>query len=50
MSYTEDNQIPGILMLIDFEKAFDSVARSFIYKVPDFWGFGEHIISWIKSS
>lgn len=29
--YTETNKIPGLLLLIDFEKAFDSVARSFIF-------------------
>ena len=48
MAFTEDNQIPGMLMLIDFEKAFDSVAWSFIYKVFNFFGFGENILSWLK--
>lgn len=31
MNYTEQNQIPGLLMLIDFEKAFDSISWNFIY-------------------
>ena len=26
MSYTEENHIPGLLLLIDFEKAFDSLS------------------------
>lgn len=26
MQYTEQNQIPGLLMLIDFEKAFDTIS------------------------
>ena len=30
MQYTEDENIPGFLLLIDFEKAFDSVSWSFI--------------------
>ena len=30
MQYTEDENIPGLLLLIDFEKAFDSVSWSFI--------------------
>ena len=48
MSYTEENNIPGLLMLIDFEKAFDSISWSFVYKVLHFFGFGENIINWIK--
>ena len=48
MAFTEDNQIPGMLMLIDFEKAFDSVACFFIYKVFNFFGLAENILSWLK--
>lgn len=32
ISYTENKNKPGLLVLIDFDKAFDSVSRSFIYK------------------
>ena len=31
----ESHDLPGILMLIDFEKAFDSIAWSFIMKTLD---------------
>lgn len=48
MSYTEVKNIPGLLMLIDFEKAFDSISWSFIYKVLLVFGFGNHIIKWVK--
>lgn len=48
MSYTEIHEIPGLLVLIDFEKAFDSMSWSFIYKVLSYFGFGEYIIQWIK--
>ena len=48
MSHTEKNKIPGLLMLIDFEKAFDSVSWSFLYKVLDFFGFDNDFINWIK--
>ena len=37
MQYIVINKIPGLLMLIDFEKAFDSISWSFIYKVLLFW-------------
>ena len=48
MHFTVENNIPGLILLIDFEKAFDSVSWSFLYKVLEFFGFGESIISWIK--
>lgn len=48
MHFTEVKKIPGLLVLIDFEKAFDSISWSFIYKVLKFFGFGEYIIQWVK--
>ena len=39
----------GLLLLIDFEKAFDSVAWSFIKKVFIFFNFKPNIIRWIES-
>ena len=48
MSYTENNNIPGLLMLLDFEKAFDTVAWSFLYKVLYFFGFGDNLIKWVR--
>ena len=48
MSYTELKNIPTLLALINFEKAFDSMSWSFIYKVLNYFGFGDYIIQWIK--
>ena len=48
MHFTEENNIPGLLLLINFEKAFDSVSWSFSYKVLDYFGFGNSMFSWIK--
>jgi hypothetical protein len=48
MSFTEKHNFPRLLMLIDFEKAFDSISWLFIYKVLDFFGFGNNIITWVK--
>lgn len=30
MQYTEDEEIPGLLLLIDFKKAFDTLSWNFI--------------------
>ena len=48
MAYTEKNNIPALLLLIDFEKAFDSIAWPFIHKVLNFFNFGESIKKWIS--
>ena len=48
MNYIDTNNIPGLLVLIDFEKEFDSLAWPFIYKVLDFLNFGQVIKNWIK--
>ena len=48
MHFCEEQNKPGLLLLIDFEKAFDSVSWSFLYKTFKFFNFGDNIISWIK--
>jgi hypothetical protein len=45
---TEEEHIPGLLLLVDFEKVFDSLERDFMFKCLDFVGFGESIIKWVK--
>ena len=39
----------GYCFLQTLKKAFDSVSWSFIYKFMEFFGFGNTIISWIKT-
>jgi hypothetical protein len=48
MQYTEEENIPGLLLLIDFEKAFDSISWSFIQKTLQFFNFGTSIQNWVK--
>jgi exonuclease III len=48
MEYTESVQKPGLLLLIDFEKAFDTVDRKFMKNVLEFFGFGQSIQKWIE--
>ena len=47
LHYTEEKNIPGLLLLIDFEKAFDSLSWSFINKVLKLFNFGPSIRNWI---
>ena len=49
MEHTEKHQIPGLLLLIDFEKAFDSVDRNFIWNVLKFFKFGPSILQWVQT-
>ena len=40
--------IPGYLVTIDIEKAFDSLNHDFLLIVLKKFGFGENFIHWIK--
>ena len=48
INYTDTEQIPGLLLFVDFEKAFDSVEWSFIEKTLKYCNFGPSLIAWIK--
>ena len=47
LQFTEKQNIPGLLLLIDFEKAFDMLSWSFINKVLKIFNIGPSIINWI---
>jgi mannosylglycoprotein endo-beta-mannosidase len=49
LHFTEENDIPGILLLIDLKKAFDSISWSFIFDTLKFFNFGESVIEWVKT-
>lgn len=42
MEYTKQQNIPGVLLFIDFEKAFDSIDWTFMLKCLDAFGFGPY--------
>ena len=48
MKYTEDHNLPGLLMAIDFEKTFDSVSFNFIHQTLIIFNFGPTLKTWIK--
>ena len=49
MDYTVEENIQGILILIDFEKAFDSVEWDFLFKCLEAFNFGSDFLHWIKT-
>ena len=48
LNYTEQYNKPGILLLVDFEKAFDSVSWKFLMNVLKFFKFGPEFCKWIS--
>ena len=46
-SNAKENNLPGIILLIDFEKTFDSVSFDFILATLDIFDFGENFKTWI---
>ena len=39
----------GILVAIDFEKAYDSVTHDFLFKVSEKFNFGSYFMQWIRT-
>ena len=48
MKFTASRNIPGLLLFLDFEKAFDTLECAFIYKTLRYFNFGPSLIKWIK--
>ena len=49
MDYTKTYDIPGLLLFIDFEKAFDSLEWNFMFKCLEVFGFGPSLIRWVET-
>ena len=49
MDYTVEENIPGLLIFIDFEKAFDSVEWDFLFKCLQAFNFASDFLHWIKT-
>ena len=48
ISYTHLKDIPGLLLFIAFEKAFDTIEWNFVRKVLEHFGFGCSLINWVN--
>ena len=49
MEQTKLQNIPGILLSLDFRKAFDSLEWPFIMKTLDYFKFGSDIKQWVST-
>ena len=49
MDLTDKENMPGLLIFIDFEKAFDSLEWNFLYNCLDVFNFGPNFKRWIKT-
>ena len=48
IQYAKDNNRTGLLLTIDFEKAYDSISFKFIKKSLTFLNFGNDLIKWVE--
>ena len=48
LHYAKANNLPGLLLTIDFQKAYDSINFGFIIKCLKFFNFSSDIITWVR--
>ncbi len=48
IDYTSIKNCPGIILLIDFEKAFDTINWKYIQKCLKYFNFGKSFIHWVQ--
>ena len=49
IEHTESSNLPGVLLFIDFVKAFDTIEWPFLYKTSQVFNFGPSFINWIDT-
>ena len=49
LEYTKHKKMSGILVAIDFEKAFDALDHTYLLKVLHAFNFGPSFIQWIRT-
>ena len=48
MEFSDSKKFPGILLFVDFEKAFDTLEWSFILKTLEAFNFGDNFKKWVS--
>ena len=49
MHYLEENDLEGLLLLVDFEKAFDSLEWDFLKNALKSFNFGPSFCKWVDT-
>ena len=49
MNYLNSKNMPGLLLSLDFEKAFDSLDWDFMFKVLQAFNFGQDLCKWVRT-
>ena len=49
LEFAQFTNCPGVLLAVDFEKAFDSLNHTFLFKVLKKFNFGTYFLQWIKT-
>ena len=44
INYTAEENLPGLSLFLDFEKAFDTVEWNFIQKTLGMFGLDQHVL------
>ena len=47
-TYNVIENVPGLLIIVDYAKTFDTIEWSFIDQCLNLFNFGEHFSSWVK--
>ena len=49
MQHTETQKMPGVLLFIDFQKAFDLIEWDYLTASSEVFNFGPEFIKWVKT-
>ena len=49
LDYYDSRNLSGMLLSLDFTKAFDTIEHDFMFKALEWFGFGQSFIKWINT-
>ena len=49
MSYTDEKNVPGVALFIDFRKAFDTIEWDFLMDTLNKFNFGADVKNWVRN-